>query len=101
MSRNIIVKPLVTEKAQLLTSKRNQYVFVVEKTANKLEIKSEIERRFSVSVTDVNTMIIPGKNKTRSTKRGMIKGRKAAVKKAVVTLQSGESIDLYGTTTAE
>ncbi|MEZ4906970.1 MAG: 50S ribosomal protein L23 [Saprospiraceae bacterium] len=52
----IIIKPVITEKAETLTEKSNKYCFVVEKSANKVEIKKEIEKLYSVNVTDVNTI---------------------------------------------
>ncbi|MCF0197747.1 MAG: 50S ribosomal protein L23 [Bacteroidaceae bacterium] len=92
---SIIVKPLVTEKMTSLTEKQNKYGFVVLPAANKIEIKKEIEARYNVNVVAVNTCVYAGKNKTRYTKAGLIKGRTNAFKKAIVTLKEGESIDFY------
>ena len=84
-----IVKPLVTEKMTSLTDKQNKFGFVVRPEANKLQIKKEVEALYGVTVVDV------GKNKSRYTRSGLIKGRSNAFKKAVVTLKEGETIDFY------
>ena len=90
-----IIKPLVTEKMTGITEKQNKYGFVVRPEANKIELKKEIESRYNVTVTDVNTCVYAGKNKTRYTKAGLLKGRTNAFKKAIVTLKEGETIDFY------
>ena len=92
---SIIIKPLVTEKMASITEKQNKFGFVVRPNANKIEIKKEIEARYNVTVTDVNTMVYAGKNKSRYTKAGLIKGRTNAFKKAIVTLKEGDTIDFY------
>lgn len=92
---SIIVKPVITEKMTGQTEKFNRYGFIVERTANKIEIKKEIEKMYGVTVEDVNTMVIGGKNKTRYTRVGLLKGREKHVKKAVVTLAEGDVIDFY------
>ena len=73
-----------------------RYAFRVNKRANKLEIKKAVEEFYGVNVVDVNTVVVPGKNKTRYTKAGFIQGVKPAYKKAYVTVAEGENIDLYG-----
>ena len=73
----------------------NRYAFVVSRKANKLEIKKAVEEFYGVSVVDVNTAVVPGKNKARYTKAGFIQGMKGAYKKALVTVADGETIDLY------
>ncbi len=90
-----IVKPLVTEKMTALTEKQNQFGFVVRPEANKLQIKAEIEALYNVNVVSINTMIYAGKNKSRYTKAGLVRGRSNAFKKAIVTLKEGETIDFY------
>jgi large subunit ribosomal protein L23 len=95
MAKNIVIKPVVSEKAELLSEALSQYTFVVERTANKIEIRKAIEARYGVSVDRVNTAVMPGKTKNRSTKSGLVRGRIPAYKKAIVTLQDGETIDLY------
>jgi large subunit ribosomal protein L23 len=96
MAKQILIKPVITEKSTRLTDKRNTYVFVVGRDANKIEVKNEVEKKFNVSVEQVNTAVIPGKPKSRSTKTTIVRGQKAAFKKAFVTLTPGESIDLFG-----
>ena len=90
-----IIKPLVTEKMTKITEKQNKFGFIVRPEANKLEIKKEIEALYNVTVTGISTSVYAGKNKTRYTKAGLIKGRTNAFKKAVVTLKEGETIDFY------
>ena len=92
---SIIIKPLVSEKMTSITEKQNKFGFIVRPNANKIEIKKEIEARYNVTVTDVNTCIYAGKNKSRYTRSGLLKGRTNAFKKAIVTLKEGDSIDFY------
>jgi large subunit ribosomal protein L23 len=92
---DILLRPLVTEKCTKLGEKLNQYGFVVERTANKIQIKKAVQDLYGVKVAEVNTMRYAGKNKTRFTKAGVIAGRKNAFKKAMVTLVDGEKIDFY------
>lgn len=98
MAKQILIKPLITEKATRLADKRNTYSFVVNKDANKIEIKAAVEGMFNVNVENVNTAILPGKPKSRSTKTAIVRGTKSSYKKAFVTLTPGETIDLFGPT---
>ena len=91
----VLVKPILTEKANAQQEKLRRYAFKVDRRANKLEIKKAVEEFYSVNVVDVNTAVVPGKNKTRYTKAGFIQGMKGAYKKALVTVADGETIDLY------
>ena len=91
----IIIKPLVTEKMTAITEKRHQFGFVVIPSANKLEIKKEVEALYNVTVVSVDTMRYAGKTKSRYTKAGLISGRTNAYKKAIVTLKEGDTIDFY------
>lgn len=91
----ILIKPILTEKANAQQDKLHRYAFKVARKANKLEIKKAIESFYGVTVTKVNTSVSPGKNKSRFTKAGVISGRKPAYKKAYVTVAEGENIDLY------
>lgn len=91
----ILIKPLLTEKANSQQESLRRYAFKVARQANKLEIKKAIEAFYGVSVVDVNTSVVPGKNKTRYTKKGFVQGQKSAYKKALITVAEGESIDLY------
>ena len=93
----ILKKPLLTEKISLLTEKLNRYAFKVDPKANKIQIKGAVEAMYGVSVTAVNTMKYTGKLKSRNTKGGMVSGRPAAYKKAIITLKDGETIDFYNT----
>ena len=89
--RTIIRKLLLTEKGTHLTEKENQYLFRVDPSANKIEIKNAVEKIFKVKVTKVNTMNRRGKHKRL---RSMSYGMTSAWKRAVVTLKEGEKIDL-------
>ena len=92
----IIIKPIVTEKQTAITEKLpNRYGFLVAPDANKLEIKKAVEEMYNVSVVDVNTINYAGKKKSRYTKSGIINGKQAAFKKAIVTLKEGETIDFF------
>ncbi len=91
----VLIKPILTEKANAQQEKLRRYAFKVDRRANKLEIKKAVEEFYGVNVVDVNTAVVPGKNKTRYTKAGFIQGMKGAYKKALVTVADGESIDLY------
>lgn len=90
-----IVKPLVTEKVTDLTEKHNVFCFVVRPEANKLQIQNEVEALYNVKVVSVNTVNYAGKNKSRYTKAGLLRGKTNAFKKAYVTLMEGESIDFF------
>lgn len=91
----VLIKPILTEKANAQQDKLRRYAFRVARKANKLEIQKAIESFYGVTVTGVNTCVVPGKAKSRFTKSGVISGRKPAYKKAYVTVAVGESIDLY------
>jgi large subunit ribosomal protein L23 len=91
---SVLVKPLITEKISAL-NESGKYGFVVAKSANKVEIKKEIEQMYGVNVEKVATMIHPGKPKQRYTKSKVVSGRTASYKKAIVTLAEGEVIDFY------
>lgn len=92
---NILLKPIVTEKMTSQGDKFNRYGFLVEKTANKLQIKKAIEDMYSVTVSSVNTIRYGGKVKVRNTKSGLLTGKTNATKKAIVTLAEGNKIDFY------
>ena len=91
----VLIKPIVTEKMTNITDRFNRFGFIVRPEANKLVIKKEIEALYNVTVVDVNTMNYAGKNKSRYTKAGFVQGRTNAVKKAIVTLKEGDTIDFY------
>lgn len=92
---DVLVKPILTEKANAQQDKLRRYAFRVDRKANKLEIKKAVEDFYGVTVVDVNTAVVPGKNKTRFTKAGYVQGRKPSYKKAMVTVKEGDTIDLY------
>lgn len=91
----ILQKPILTEKASALTEKSNRFTFRVDHRANKLQIKSAIEKMYGVNIIALNTMVVVGKLKSRNTKGGMVSGRSPKYKKAIVTLKDGETIDYY------
>ena len=72
---DVLIKPVVSEKVNKATEKFNRYYFIVDKKANKLEIKKAVEDFYGVSVAEVNTAVMPGKSKFRFTKAGFIAGR--------------------------
>lgn len=92
---DVLIKPILSEKANKQSEKFNRYAFVVDRKANKLEIKKAVELFYGVQVEEVNTMVVPSKLKSKYTKAGYIVGRKPAKKKAMVTVVAGEAIDLY------
>ena len=92
---DVLIKPILSEKANKQSEKMNRYSFVVDKKANKLEIKKAIESFYGVQVENVNTIVVPSKAKAKYTKAGFIVGRKPSKKKAIVTVAEGETIDLY------
>jgi len=92
---NILLKPIVTEKMTNQSDKFNRFGFLVAKNANKLQIKKAVEELYGVTVLSINTMRYGGKIKTRNTKSGLLTGKAAATKKAVVTLAEGNKIDFY------
>lgn len=91
----ILIKPIVTEKMTVQGDKLNRYGFIVDKDANKIEIKKAVEQMYGVSVKDVNTVNYHGKRKSRYTKAGMLTGRTNNYKKAFVTLAGDDKIDFY------
>jgi len=92
---SVLIKPLVTEKMSALNEK-GQYGFVVDKRANKIQIKIEVEKTYGVKVDDVRTLRYGGKEKSRYTKAKIVVGRTPSVKKAIVQVAEGEVIDFYG-----
>ena len=113
-----IIKPLISEKMNNITEKSSadrtfkaktgahkgemvtkkaqaKYGFIVKPEAKKLEIKSEIEALYNVTVENVNTLRYAGKRSQRYTKAGLVRGQNNAFKKASVTLKEGDTIDFY------
>jgi len=91
---SVLIKPIVTEKVSAF-NEAGQYGFVVAKDANKVEIKSAVEKAYGVTVERVNTMVYPGKSKSRYTKSGVIAGNTSSYKKAIVKVADGDIIDFY------
>lgn len=91
---NILVKPLITEKAASL-NEAGKYGFVVATKANKVEIKKAIEKLYGVNVQEINTLICRGKTKSKYSKSGVLAGRTKTYKKAIVKVAEGEVIDIY------
>jgi large subunit ribosomal protein L23 len=90
-SRNIIKRHVVTERSTALKEAHSEYVFEVDKKANKHAIKDAVEKAFSVKVADVRTMIMPGKEK----RMGRFSGKTPTWKKAVVKLQEKQTISMF------
>ncbi len=96
MEKNILLKPIITEKSEALSEEEGKYSFKVARQANKLQIARAVEDLYEVHVEKVNTMVVPGKFKVRTTRTGMTQGMKPPYKKAIVTLSEGEMIDFFG-----
>lgn len=97
MAKNILIKPIISEKAEILSGSNGQYTFVVNKSANKIEVKKAVEDMYpGVTVSRVNTLTMPAKAKSRNTRAGVLKGRVSSYKKAMVTLSEGDEIDFFG-----
>ena len=92
----IIKKPLITEKATSDSEKNNRFTFVVDRRANKIEIKNAVENMYGVTIRSVRTMNYGGgKSSVKYTNKGIVEQRNARLKKAVVTVADGETIDLF------
>ncbi|MDF1694713.1 MAG: 50S ribosomal protein L23 [Saprospiraceae bacterium] len=97
MAKNILIKPIISEKSELLSANHGQYSFVVNRAANKIEIRKAIQELYpDVNVESVNTINMPAKAKSRNTRSGVLKGRVSGFKKAIVTLAEGDEIDFFG-----
>jgi len=92
---DILVKPVLTEKATNESELRNSYTFIVSKDANKIQIKKAIEESYGVSVIKVRTMIYGAQSATKNTKRGVQISKKGAYKKALVKISEGDRIDFF------
>jgi large subunit ribosomal protein L23 len=93
--KQILIRPLYTEKIARLQDSENKYAFEVLKEANKIEIRKEIEKQFEVKVEKIQTLNVRGKIRQQMTRAGRFHGRRPNWKKAVVTLRQGEKIDLF------
>ena len=90
-SRQVVLRPIVTEKATALKDDRNQVSFQVALDANKVDIRRAVEKIFNVKVTDVRTQVVYGKEK----RMGRFVGRRPSWKKAVVQLAPDNKIELF------
>ena len=91
VKKNIIRRPVITEKATWLKENENKYVFEIEKNCNKIEIKHAIEELFKVTVTNISTYTTHGKVRTR----GKFRGKRPDWKRAIVQLQKGDTIEFF------
>jgi large subunit ribosomal protein L23 len=92
-AHQILIRPIITERVIVLMERFNQFVFQVEKKANKYQIRNAVETVYGVKVKKVATMVVPGKTK----RRGATSGKRPNWKKAIITLQQGENIDFFAT----
>ena len=92
---SIIIKPIITEKITKQGESLNRYGFVVDRKANKVQIKNAIEAAYGVNIVAVNTMNVRPDRSVKYTKSGMISAKTNAFKKAVVQVKEGETIDFY------
>lgn len=90
-----IIKPIVTEKVTKEGETSNRFGFVVDRKANKVQIKKAVEAAYGVTVVAVNTMNVRPDRSVKYTKSGLISGKTNAFKKAIVQVKEGETIDFY------
>jgi len=93
--KNVIIAPIVSEKAAGSAEALNTYHFKVVMGTNKIEVKKAIETRFDVKVADVRMLNRKGKVKTQYTKTARLVGKKADYKRAIVRLEDGHKLELY------
>ncbi|MDO5395320.1 MAG: 50S ribosomal protein L23 [Bacteroidales bacterium] len=92
---DITIKPVITEQATKLQERLNVYTFRVSPDADKNQIRHTIEQLYGVKVVRINTAVVRGKNKSRWTKSGLLRGNTAKWKKAFVSVAEGQNIDFY------
>lgn len=95
-SKQMVMQPMYTEKIAKLQDELNKYAFRVDASVNKIEIKKAVEAKFEVKVKNVHTMIVNGKKRQQMTRGGRFEGRRPSWKKAIVTLESGHKLELFG-----
>jgi len=95
MEHNILIRPVITEKMTQQGENLNRYAFIVNRNANKTQIKKAVEDQYDVLVDSVKTMNCIGKKRTRYTRAAILTGQTNTQKKAIVSLKEGEVIDLY------
>lgn len=93
LNYDVLIKPIITEKSMKLVSEKNQYMFMVSSFADKVEIGKVVAEKFKVKVLKVRIINIRGKSVAWG--RNRIKGKRSRTKKAIVTLKSSDSIDLF------
>ena len=97
MYQTLIIQPLLTEKMAIMQERENKYAFIVDKNANKNQIKEAVEKKFDVLVSKVATMNIDGKLKQMTTRSNgktiRTQGRRSSYKKTIITLKDGYTID--------
>ena len=91
----VIYEPIITEKATNDSELRNRYSFVVNRQANKIQIKNAVQEKYNVTVQKVRTQIYGSERKTKFTKRGVQRTKTNIKKKAIIDIQDGDSIDFY------
>ena len=94
---SLIIKPIISEKANSQSELSGVYTFLVDTKANKIQIKQAVEAAYSVKVEDVRTMIYAPKVSSKYTKKGLQVGKTNKLKKALVQLVEGETIDIFAT----
>ncbi|MDC1080563.1 50S ribosomal protein L23 [Flavobacteriaceae bacterium] len=92
---NILIKPIITEKATADSETNNCYTFLVSPTSNKIEIKKAVEATYGVSVEKVRTLRYGVERKTRYTKTGLQQGKTNSTKKVIIQVAEGDAIDFY------
>ncbi len=92
---SILIKPIITEKATRENELLGRYGFIVDSTANKLQIKKAVEDTYNVQVNGVRTMNYPYERSVKYTKKGVVVGKTGGYKKAVIQLAEGNTIDFY------
>ena len=92
---NIILRPILTEKTSTQSEKMGRYTFEVSKFSNKIQIKNAVQNKYSVTVQKVRTQIYGPERKTKYTKKGIQNSKSNTIKKAIVQLIDGDSIDFY------
>lgn len=91
---DVLRRPLITEKSSFQSSKLNQYAFEVAPQATKAQIKQAVETLFKVDVTRVNVLVVPPRRSRRPRSRRVMV-RRSQMKKAIVTLAAGQTIDVF------
>ena len=91
----ILIKPIITEKATNDSEMNSRYTFLVSNGSNKLEIKDAVESNYGVKVQKVRTLNYGPVRKTKYTKTGIQRGKTKIIKKAIVKVSEGDTIDFY------